>query len=432
MMEKVLRFESVAAGYGDHHVLKGFSADLVAGDFVGLIGSNGTGKSTLLKCVSGLLPINSGKIEIFGKDTARLKQRERSQMVAVVPQSFDIDYEFTVEDICLMGRNPYHSMMERETEEDFEIVRQALAMTGTLKFKDRLFNALSGGEKQRVIISRAIAQEAPIILLDEPTSALDLHHQIEVMELIAELNRERGTTILAVLHDVNLAARYCGRLIMLEGGQVLADGPPDKVIVESNLDKLYQMKLLVKKNPLFERPEIIPIRVLDNPRQERRAHIHVICGGGAAGKILEEMNYLGHRVSAGVLNEGSDDWLIAKSLGLEVVEESPFTAISAAKQSENLALMREADLILIADVPFGKSNINNLLGLEDMPGILYFHKANYAQDFTGGEVGQRLADISKSKKIFEISDHDEFIQLLESRYGLPGDAPPGDDRMDQG
>lgn len=417
MNSPVLSFESVAAGYNKHPVLKGFTAQVEKGEFVGLIGSNGTGKSTLLKCVSGLLETEGGTIEIFGQNTKHLKQKERARMVAVVPQSFNIDYEFTVEDIVLMGRNPYHNFMDRETEKDFQIVHDALKMTGTYAFKDRQFNALSGGEKQRVIISRAIAQEAPIVLLDEPTSALDLHHQIEVMELITELNRERRTTVVAVLHDINLAARYCNRLIMLEGGRVMADGTPAEVIVEKNLHKLYRMKMLVKENSLFERPEIVPIRVLDSAKSERQARIHVICGGNGAVKVIEEMNYMGHIVTAGVINEGSDDWLMCKSLNLEIVDEKPFTAISIDKQRENLELMAEADIILIADVPFGTGNINNLMGLENVKGEIFFHESDRRKDFTGGDLAKRLDAIAEYKHIHEIGDHDAFIDMLTQHYG---------------
>ena len=186
-----------------------------------------------------------------GRDNAGLKQRERSQMVAVVPQSFDIDYDFTAEDIVLMGRNPYLRYKDSESAEDYRIVEQAMKMTKTLGFRGLMFNELSGGEKQRVIIARAIAQEPDIILLDEPTSALDVHHQIEVMELIDQLNKNDHMTVVAVLHDINLASRYCGRLIMIQGGRVVADGPPADVVIERNLKQLYNCLLYTSQQPLW-------------------------------------------------------------------------------------------------------------------------------------------------------------------------------------
>lgn len=210
----MLDFKDLVSGYGEKDILQGFNATICQGEFVGLIGPNGTGKSTLLKCLSGLLPVKSGVITLEEKDNTSYSQRQRAQMIAVVPQSFDIDYDFTVEDIVLMGRNPYLSYRTKESQHDYTIVADAMRATKTLPFRKRLYNNLSGGEKQRVIIARAIAQEPDIILLDEPTSALDIHHQIEVMELIRNLNVKKSMTVVAVLHDINLAARYCNRLIL--------------------------------------------------------------------------------------------------------------------------------------------------------------------------------------------------------------------------
>lgn len=411
----MLKFESVHTGYGNKKVIKGFTADIKKGDFVGLIGSNGTGKSTLLKCLSGLLPITGGKIYVKGIDNATLKQRERSRVVAVVPQSFNIDYDFSAGDIVLMGRNPYLGYRDKESDKDYAIVEKAMVLTKTIDFKDRRFNELSGGEKQRVIIARAIAQQPDIILLDEPTSALDVHHQIEVMELIDKLNCEDDMTVVAVLHDINLASRYCKRLIMIQGGRVVADGPPCDVVIEKNLKQLYNMKMLIRENSVFEKPEIVPIRVLECEERQKTLHIHVICGGSGASKIVEELDDLGHQVTAGVLNEGSDDWLVCKSLNLDIVEERPFTTISMEKQQENLKMMETADIVLVADVPFGHGNVNNLEGLQDLNAEIYLHKNCLCNDFTNGMLKAALNKIRKTKNIVEIGDHDKFLEILHER-----------------
>ena len=253
-----------------------------------------------------------------------------------------------------------------------------------------------------MIIARAIAQEPDIILLDEPTSALDVHHQIEVMELIDQLNKNDHMTVVAVLHDINLASRYCGRLIMIQGGRVVADGPPADVVIERNLKQLYNMKMLVRENAVFEKPEIVPIRVLEGEEARNPLHIHVICGGSGASKVIEELDDMGHRVTAGVINEGSDDWLVCKSLNLDIVGERPFTTISMEKQQENLKLMQDADIVLIADVPFGLGNVNNLEGLETLDAEIYLH-ANC------------LNKIREKKTVVEIGDHDEFLEILQQR-----------------
>lgn len=315
----MLDFKDVVSGYGEKDILQGFSATICQGEFVGLIGPNGTGKSTLLKCLSGLLPVKSGVITLEEKNNTSYTQRERAQMIAVVPQSFDIDYDFTVEDIVLMGRNPYLSYRTRETQNDYNIVTEAMRATKTLNFRKRFYNNLSGGEKQRVIIARAIAQEPDIILLDEPTSALDIHHQIEVMELIRNLNLKKSMTVVAVLHDINLAARYCNRLILMKDGRVIIDGTPKEVITEANLKKVYEMKMFIQENKLFCKPEIIPLRVIKESENYRSLKIHVICGGNQASQVLEELEAMGHQVTAGVVNQGSDDWTICDVLGLSLI-----------------------------------------------------------------------------------------------------------------
>lgn len=413
MNAEMLKFSHVAAGYGDREILHDVTLSVEEGDFVGLIGSNGTGKSTLIKCISGLLPLTKGEITICGREQSLLKSRERARLVAVVPQSYHVDYDFTVEDIVMMGRNPYLGFGKREDERDFEIVKNAMEATNTEIFRGRLYNELSGGERQRVILARAIAQQPRVILLDEPTSALDIHHQIEVMELIARLNREEHMTVLAVLHDINMAARFCRRIVMLRDGTVTADGTPEEVVNRKNMEELYAMKLMVRENPLFHKPEIVPIRVMGEEQVGNPFRIHVICGASGAAKIMEELDARGYRVTAGVVNVGSDDWDICHFLDLERVEIDPFTPVTEEDQRRNLKLMEDADVILISDVPFGESNLKNLEGLESRRGQIFFHKNALSNDYTGGKLVRRLEEIGVKKNIVYFGDHDEFLKSLE-------------------
>ncbi len=416
MNAEMLKFSHVAAGYRDREILHDVTLSVEEGDFVGLIGSNGTGKSTLIKCISGLLPLTKGEITICGREQSLLKSRERARLVAVVPQSYHVDYDFTVEDIVMMGRNPYLGFGKREDERDFEIVKNAMEATNTEIFRGRLYNELSGGERQRVILARAIAQQPRVILLDEPTSALDIHHQIEVMELIARLNREEHMTVLAVLHDINMAARFCRRIVMLRDGTVTADGTPEEVVNRKNMEELYAMKLMVRENPLFHKPEIVPIRVMGEEQVGNPFHIHVICGASGAAKIMEELDARGYRVTAGVVNVGSDDWDICHFLDLERVEIDPFTPVTEEDQRRNLKLMEDADVILISDVPFGESNLKNLEGLESRRGQIFFHKNALSNDYTGGKLVRRLEEIGVKKNIVYFGDHDEFLKSLEKMH----------------
>jgi|LGVF01.2.fsa_nt_gb iron complex transport system ATP-binding protein len=414
LMPKImLDFKDVVAGYTDKNILCGFNATICQGEFIGLIGPNGTGKSTLLKCLSGLLEIKSGEIQLDGVNNITYSHRERAQKVAVVPQSFDIDYDFTVEDIVLMGRNPYLSYKSKESKNDYRIVMEAMEGTKTLQFKKRLYNTLSGGEKQRVIIARAIAQEPEIILLDEPTSALDIHHQIEIMELIRDLNLKKSMTVIAVLHDINLAARYCNRLILMNNGEVIVDGTPSQVINEENLKKVYDMKMLIQENKLFGKPEIIPLRVIKSHEMYRKIRVHVICGGNNALQVLEGLEAMGHNVSAGVINQGSDDWMICEALKIHMIEENPFTNISLDKQKENLRMMSECDIVYISDLPFGLGNINNLVGIESLKCKIYLNNNWVNNDFTKGLLETCVNKIKNKRELIEINDDHEFLKAVK-------------------
>ena len=397
--EVMLSFSHAAAGYGEKLVLKDVSFQITKGEYVALIGSNGIGKSTLIKCVSGLLPLAGGEIKICGKNLSALKAKERARMVAVVPQSYYVDYDFTVEDIVMMGRNPYIDFRHRESKEDREIAEQAMKMTKTDAFRDRYYNELSGGERQRVILARAITQQPKIILLDEPTSALDLHHQIEVMELIRELNEKEHITVMAVLHDINLASRFCSRIVMLKEGVVSADGTPQEIINRRDMEELYDMRILIKDNPLLKKPEIVPIRVMNEAQTEHPLRIHVICGEKGGVQLIEMLDNMGHHVSAGVLNQGSDDNEICEYLDIPRVVIPAFQPVTIQDQKKNLQMMQDADVVVVADIPFGIANIHNLDGLENLKAKIYIHAHVKENDFTDGLLDKRLREIETKKEV---------------------------------
>lgn len=419
MSREILGFRHIAAAYGEREILKDVTLSIHEGEFAGLIGSNGTGKSTLIKCVSGLLSPKRGNITICGKENSSLKSQQRAQMVAVVPQSYHVDYDFTVEEIVMMGRNPYLSFRQKEGPIDREIVENAMEMTNTENFRGRYYNELSGGERQRVVLARAIAQQPKILLLDEPTSALDVHHQIEVMELITRLNREGHMTILAVLHDLNMASRFCQRMIMLQQGTVAVDGTPQEVINRQNMESLYEMKLMIRESPLFHKPEIVPIRVTPEEKVPVPRHIHMICGATEAVRLIEELDAKGYTLTAGVLNKQSEDWNICQALGIRCVDIEPFTPVTAEKQAENLELMKNADIVLVAGIPFGESNIMNLHGLEKTPGKLFIHRDALFRDYTDGKLAKQIDRLEKAKRIVYIETNKEFLDILK-RTESPG------------
>lgn len=416
MSKTVLSLSHVSTGYQNRKIVKDVSLTVQEGDFIALIGSNGTGKSTLLKCISGLLPLAGGEITICGQNSTAIKTKDRAKRIAVVPQSYYVDYEFAVEDIIMMGRNPYSKFGRRNTSEDEEIVRNAMALTNTEKFRGKSYNRLSGGERQRVVIARAIAQQSDIILLDEPTSALDMHYATEVMELIAKLNRERHVTVIAVIHDINMAARFCNRIVLLKDGYVQADGTPDEVINRELMTELYQMNLIVRHNPLYDKPEIMPIRVSENERSAAPKRIHIICGDASGVKYIEELHSRNHRLSVGVVPSNSDDGEICKNLGIPMVSVKPFCEISPQLHQQNLKLMKEADIVIVTNIPFGAYNISNLQDLENLSAELFIHADVYSEsnDFTPDHlVTKQLTRIADKKKVIRYRSIQELLMMIQ-------------------
>lgn len=255
-MDAIYRVKNLRFKYDDSWVLNGLSFEVKEGEILGIIGPNGSGKTTILRILSSVLIPQGGEVRIRGKNLLELKQKEIAQIVGVVPQDTYFPFPFTVGEVVLMGRSPWFSGFGFESSEDLQIASQAMALTNTLSFSNRLIFELSGGERQRVIIARALAQEAQVMLLDEPTAYLDIGYQIEIYDLIKKLNAEKKLTLIIVSHDLNLASEYCDRLILLEGGRIYKMGTPKEVITEDNLSRVYQSKILVEENPITGAPRV--------------------------------------------------------------------------------------------------------------------------------------------------------------------------------
>ncbi|GAA3936262.1 ABC transporter ATP-binding protein [Litoribacillus peritrichatus] len=218
-----------------------------SGEFVGLIGANGAGKSTLLKLLTGISKPNQGEVTLSGASLKTFKRKLIAQYISFVPQDTSIDYAFSVREVVAMGRHPHLKSFEPEGEYDQSRIMHAMEKTDLLKMADRSVTELSGGERQRVFIARALAQETPILILDEPTASLDLCHQLEVLALLKTLARE-GHVIITAIHDLNMAARFCDRLIILANQQVVADGKPEEILTESHLRQHFSVEARVDKS----------------------------------------------------------------------------------------------------------------------------------------------------------------------------------------
>ena len=243
-MNPAIRTENLTFAYKDKPVLDGVSLSVESGEMVGILGPNGSGKTTLLKIFSAVLR-GRGEVKVNGRSIETYGKRELSRLFAMVPQESQILFPYTVAEIVLMGRASYHSPLALEGKKDLEVARASMELTDSLSFSNRYLHELSGGEKQRVIIARALAQEPEILLLDEPSAFLDLKHQVQVFELMRRLNREHSLTIVAALHDLNLAALFFPRLVMLRDGRVYRDGSPKEVLTEKTIDEVYGIRVRV-------------------------------------------------------------------------------------------------------------------------------------------------------------------------------------------
>jgi iron complex transport system ATP-binding protein len=256
-MEALLKVENLSGGYNHEPIVKNISFAAKRGDFLGIIGPNGSGKSTLLRLMSRVLAPQKGMVLFENKDIQKMKLKELCQKVAFVPQDTLINFSFSSWEIVLMGRIPHLARLQSETEKDFAIAENALRLTDALSLKDKEINALSAGERQRVIVAKALTQQPILLFLDEPTSHLDIAHQIQILDLLKKLNRQTQLTIIVVLHDLNLASEYCQKLILLKEGEVFKAGSPEEVLTYQNIEAVYQTVVVVNKNPLSAKPFIL-------------------------------------------------------------------------------------------------------------------------------------------------------------------------------
>jgi iron complex transport system ATP-binding protein len=250
----MLSIDDVTIRYEARTVLHNISLDVNAGEVLALIGPNGVGKSTLIRACSGTLKPAAGRVTIAGQDVQRLPAAERAKRIAVVPQAVRLPEMFSVFETVLMGRTPYLGWLGREGELDRSAVRAALDRTCTLELANRSIGELSGGEQQRVLIARALAQSARTLLLDEPTAHLDLKHQASVLSLVCDLAHAEKYAVLIALHDLNLAAQYADRVALVSNGTVVAIGTPQDVLTEENLSPAYGLRIAVYEHPAHGAP----------------------------------------------------------------------------------------------------------------------------------------------------------------------------------
>ena len=260
MEGSMLEIKGISCGYGKRIILHDVGFEVLKGEFVGVIGPNGSGKTTLMRAINGFLPLTRGAILLEGKGIQRIIRRDLATKVAVVTQAPEGVPPFSVEEFVLLGRIPHWGRLQLlETKQDVEVAERVMVLTGIDHLRSRRMRELSGGERQLVFVARALAQEPHLLFLDEPTAHLDIGHQVQIMDLLRQLNRERSLTIVVVLHDLTLASLYCERLILLHEGRLHRIGLPTDVLTEGVIAEVYRTAVTVMETPISGRPIILPL-----------------------------------------------------------------------------------------------------------------------------------------------------------------------------
>ncbi len=411
-----LNVNGIDCFYGSVKVLSNIDLTVKQGDFLGILGPNGSGKSTLLKSISRVLKPHGGSIIIDQEDIYSLKAVEVARKMAVVPQETAVGFNFSVLDVVLMGRNPHMERFQMESAKDLEIARKSMTLTNTWHLSDRPINELSGGERQRVIIARALTQEPKILLLDEPMAHMDIVNQLEIMDLIKSLCLNNGLTVLAVIHDLNMAARYCNTAILLKEGKVFGAGTIEKVLTTENIRNVFQVDVIVSKNRSTDSLYVIPLSP-NKPSITKKETIHVICGAGTGTMIIKSLVDKGYTVTAGVLNVLDSDYDTCESLKIKTVSGPPFSPITKEASMLNMDLISKANMVVLTSIPFGSGNLNNLEAALDavkrgIPTFVVDELPIESRDFAAGKAKALMTQLKKAGAVF-VKNQAELAQCMQ-------------------
>ena len=416
-----LELREVSAGYGDEPVITGISLAVADGEFVGLVGPNGSGKSTVVRVMSRVLRPRTGQVLLEGRDLHGMPAAQAARHIAVVPQDSGYYFDYSVLEVVLMGRSPRMGRFALEGPRDYAAAQRAMQLTGIAHLAQRPVTATSGGERQRVAIARALAQEPELLILDEPTAHLDINHQIEVLDLVRTLNREQAVAVVVVMHDLNLAAQYCQRMLLLHGGRPLAQGAPQDVITAQHVRQAYGTEVAVKRHPVTGRPYFTLLSRLPAEAAGEGMAVHVICGAGTGAELMERLNALGYRVSAGVLNVEDSDQQTAERLSLLRAEEAPFSPISDDARKENERLIAAAQVVVVAPIPVGAGNLANLeaalaAARAGRRVIVINTPPIEERDFAGGRAGDTQRELAAAGAEM-VTSSDEALTRLDGEAG---------------
>lgn len=349
-MESVIKVEQLDVGYEKKPVISGINIEALKGQVICLLGPNGAGKSTILRTLAGLLSPLGGIVEIDGKNIADVKPREIAQKLSLVLTESVSPALTTVYELAAMGRTPYTDFMGRLDDDDRRIISEALETVGATSLSGRIFNRLSDGEKQKVLIARALVQEPELIILDEPTSHLDIKHRVEVIKILQKLSSEKNITCILSLHDIDLALKGCRTVLLVNNGTIAAQGAPEDIIRDGTIQALYDITG-AKYNDLLGSVELCGKAAND---------IFVVGGNGSGIKLYRALSRNGFGITSGVLNLNDVDYQVAETICFRVITEKPFEAISEENAEKAYELAISAECVVDSGFSIGSGNMSNV------------------------------------------------------------------------
>ncbi|WP_378952748.1 ABC transporter ATP-binding protein [Pelosinus sp. sgz500959] len=395
--EYALVADNVCVQIGDKKIVHHCSFTATRGEFIGIIGPNGAGKSTLLKSLRGMLPVSAGEVKVFNHPIHRLGDKNAARLVAYMQQEVNVGFGFTALEVVLAGRYPYLKWWENERDADRQIAEKYMAFTGVTPLAHEPVNQVSGGERQRILLAKVLAQETPLIFLDEPTASLDLVYQEEIFRYCQTICKEEKSVFM-IAHDIRLAAKFCSRLILLAHGQIVADGAPSDVLTVENLEKAYGLHSAVFFNKVTGNLDIHTYAMACNTNNQTL--IHLIGGGGSTGTIMRGLYEGCYQLSAGVLQMGDTDTDVAIAFGIDCVLGQAFSQITELQLQKHKEKISQAHVVILGNLCYGEQNLDNLAAAFFATRLIVIEDTPITErDFTKGKATALYQKLMKEPKV---------------------------------
>ncbi|SDZ93147.1 iron complex transport system ATP-binding protein [Desulfuromusa kysingii] len=412
----MIQVNNLCFGFTTAEIFNNLSFDIHQGEILSVIGPNGSGKSTLLRLLRGSLKPQSGEILWDHIPLEKIPTPAMARRVAVVPQSSATPFPYKVRELVAMGRYPYRkNFLSFENKSDLQAIEQALVMTDILPLAERSVTQLSGGEIQRVLLARALAQNSSVLFLDEATNHLDIDHRFELTELMLRLNREQHTTIVQISHDLDLAAAISQRILLLtEHGNIAAIGSPQEVMTAANLQQIFRVDVKVDSNPFTGAPQIVPL-INNSTHQLNGLKVHLICGGGNGKTLLRRLHMAKANLTAGPLNQGDSDETTANVLNVPVVQEIPFSPFSKNTLATAGQFIAQTDVLVVTTRWWGAGNLPCLDLAEkaiQQGTAVFLLSQQQDQDYTGGKAWDKIQQLQQQGAL-PVRNEEHLLDELE-------------------